>query len=71
MVKGLRIPQGDVSNTRPSYDKISNQYKVYLIKISKEIEPTTFDEASQQPIWCKAMEEELQALEKKLNLGCS
>jgi hypothetical protein len=47
-----------------SYDGISNQYKAYLTNISKQIEPVCFDKASKYPTWCKAMEEELQALKK-------
>jgi hypothetical protein len=33
--------------------------------ISTMAEPATFEEAKQDPKWCKAMDEELQALEKK------
>jgi hypothetical protein len=47
-----------------SYNMVSNQYKAYLTNINNQIEPTSFEEAHKDPIWCKAMEEELQALEK-------
>jgi hypothetical protein len=46
-------------------DKISNQYQVFLSQLANQSEPATFEEAKINPIWCKAMEEEFQALEKK------
>jgi hypothetical protein len=37
--------------------------------ISTMEEPATFEEAKLDSKWCKAMEEEIHALEKKLNLN--
>jgi Reverse transcriptase (RNA-dependent DNA polymerase) len=34
----------------------------------KVIEPTTYQDAVCEPVWCKSMNEELKALEKKTNL---
>jgi Reverse transcriptase (RNA-dependent DNA polymerase) len=47
-----------------SYDKISIDHKTYLSSTSKEKEPTQYSEAIKNPKWCKAMGEELEALEK-------
>jgi hypothetical protein len=47
-----------------SYDNISTNYQVFLSSLSKVEEPNFFQEAITQPIWCKAMKEELKALEK-------
>jgi hypothetical protein len=41
-----------------------------LTSISKEQEPIFFRDAIENPKWCKAMEEELKALEK-IKLGQS
>jgi Reverse transcriptase (RNA-dependent DNA polymerase) len=35
----------------------------------KVIEPTTYQDAVCEPVWCKSMNEELKALEKKKKLG--
>jgi Reverse transcriptase (RNA-dependent DNA polymerase) len=45
-----------------SYKNISSDY-AFLNSLSKEQEPKTFDDARIEPKWCKAMEEELDALE--------
>jgi putative protein kinase ArgK-like GTPase of G3E family len=47
-----------------SYNNISHQYRVFLSQITNQSEPTTFEEAKTSLVWCKAMKEELQALEK-------
>jgi hypothetical protein len=47
-----------------SYKKVSPEYQTYLGNITNQLEPTTFAEANQSPIWKKAMKEELQVLEK-------
>jgi Reverse transcriptase (RNA-dependent DNA polymerase) len=47
-----------------SYNNISHQYRVFLSQITNQSEPTTFEEAKTSSVWCKAMKEELQALEK-------
>jgi hypothetical protein len=39
--------------------------KVLLTSISNKKEPSNFEKIINQPIWCKAMKEELDALEKK------
>jgi hypothetical protein len=36
----------------------------FITSISKEQEPSNFVEAIKNPKWCKAMQEELSALEK-------
>jgi hypothetical protein len=35
-----------------------------LTVISKEVEPNTYQEALINPVWCKAMQEEIKSLEK-------
>ncbi|XP_078160139.1 uncharacterized protein LOC144555617 [Carex rostrata] len=47
-----------------SYKNISPAYRAYLGNITNRTEPTTFNEANQDPIWRKAIKDELQALEK-------
>jgi hypothetical protein len=47
-----------------SYNKVSPQYQALLSSIDKQIEPMSFDETNKNPIWYKAMEEELKALKK-------
>jgi hypothetical protein len=47
-----------------SYDTISSQYLTFLSSINQEQEPNSYLEAQQNPIWCKAMKEELKALGK-------
>jgi hypothetical protein len=42
---------------------------VFLNSLSQTDEPKNFEIAKLDPKWCKAMDEELHALEKKLNLG--
>jgi hypothetical protein len=42
------------------------QYKDLLTSISNQKEPSNFEEAINQPIWCKAMKEEFYALQKKI-----
>jgi hypothetical protein len=46
-----------------SYENISTNYKTFLTTISKGVEPH-YQEAMQDPKWCKVMQEELNALEK-------
>ena len=48
-----------------SYKNISPLYNAFLTSIEKEVEPNTYQEAIMNPVWCKAMKDELQALEKK------
>jgi hypothetical protein len=47
-----------------SYHNISPHHISFLTSISKEREPYTYHEAIENPTWCKAMKEELEALEK-------
>jgi Reverse transcriptase (RNA-dependent DNA polymerase) len=47
-----------------SYSKVSPKYRAYLSNITNQMEPTNFSETNQSPTWCKAMNEELKALEK-------
>jgi hypothetical protein len=47
-----------------SYKKVSPTYHAYLGNIAHQTEPTTWEDANQHPIWQKAMNEKLQALEK-------
>ena len=47
-----------------SYNTVSPTYRAYLGNITNQMEPTNFSEANQSPTWRKAMNEELQALEK-------
>jgi hypothetical protein len=47
-----------------SYNNISNEHYVFLTALSKIKEPTNYEVAKNDPKWCKAMEEELYALEK-------
>jgi Reverse transcriptase (RNA-dependent DNA polymerase) len=47
-----------------SYKKVSPTYRAYLGNITHQTEPTTWEDANQHPVWQKAMNEELQALEK-------
>jgi Reverse transcriptase (RNA-dependent DNA polymerase) len=46
-----------------SYENITKEYKAYLASI-KNNESKSFGEAISQPVWYKAMREELDALEK-------
>jgi Integrase core domain len=47
-----------------TYDNIAPKYKTFISMVSKEVEPQTFLEATKNPIWQKAMREELEALKK-------
>jgi hypothetical protein len=47
-----------------SYKRASLTYRAYLGNIAHQTEPTTWEDANQHPVWQKAMNEELQALEK-------
>jgi hypothetical protein len=47
-----------------SYENITKEYKIYLISIESKKEPNNFEEAIGQPIWCRAMKEYLNVLEK-------
>jgi Reverse transcriptase (RNA-dependent DNA polymerase) len=47
-----------------TYDNVAPQYKALLTSISNQKEPSIFEEAINQPVWCKAMKEELGALER-------
>jgi hypothetical protein len=47
-----------------SYNNITNDHYVFLNSISQIEEPTVFVIAKLEPKWCKAMDEELQAMEK-------
>jgi hypothetical protein len=46
------------------YDKISQNFYSFLTKIEKQPEPNSFEKASRQGEWVKAMNEELSALNK-------
>jgi hypothetical protein len=48
-----------------SYDNVTPEYKVFLASIENQKEPNNFEEAVNQLIWCEAMREQLDALEKK------
>jgi hypothetical protein len=45
-----------------SNDNITYEYYIFLTSISKELEPTTYQEAIEKSIWRKAMNEEFKAL---------
>jgi hypothetical protein len=47
-----------------SYDSISSNHRVFFTSIEKEQEPNNYLEAINNPVWTKAMKEELKALEK-------
>jgi hypothetical protein len=47
-----------------SYDNVTPEYKVFLASIENHKELNNFEETVNQPIWCEAMREELDALEK-------
>jgi hypothetical protein len=47
-----------------SYKHVSNEHKAFISSIQKEVEPIFYYEAIKNENWCKAMEEELGALEK-------
>jgi hypothetical protein len=53
-----------------SYENITREYTTYLISIGSQKEPNNFEEAISQPVWCRTMKEELNAL-KKTKLGNS
>jgi hypothetical protein len=48
-----------------SYENITKEYNAYLASIENN-EPKSFGEAISQPVWYKAMKEELDALEKNI-----
>jgi Reverse transcriptase (RNA-dependent DNA polymerase) len=48
-----------------SHDNITNDHYVFLNTLSQSEEPKVFEIAKLDPKWCKAMDEELDALEKK------
>jgi hypothetical protein len=52
-----------------SYNHISNEHYVFLSSLSKIEEPINYEIAKLESKWCKVMNEELNALEKKSNLG--
>ncbi|CAL8992943.1 unnamed protein product [Prunus brigantina] len=58
--KGSRYP---LSNFL-AYDHLSSTHRTFVAAISKIIEPTTYAQASTDPLWCDAMAKELQALEQ-------
>ena len=47
-----------------SYENVSNEHYAFIAAMSKIEEPTNYEVARNDPKWCKAMEEELHALEK-------
>ncbi|BBH10363.1 RmlC-like cupins superfamily protein, partial [Prunus dulcis] len=47
-----------------AYDRLSSTHRTFVAAISKIIEPTTYAQASTDPLWCDAMAKELQALEQ-------
>jgi hypothetical protein len=51
-----------------SYDHITNEHYVFFSSLSLIKEPTTYEVAKIKPKWCRAMNKELYALEKKSNL---
>jgi hypothetical protein len=51
-----------------SYDNITLEYKAFLTSIEKQKEPNNYQETITNPVWYKAMQEELKALEK-IKLG--
>jgi hypothetical protein len=44
-----------------------NQYQAFLSQLANQSEPAKFEEAKLNPVWCKAMEEELQDLKKMIH----
>jgi Reverse transcriptase (RNA-dependent DNA polymerase) len=46
------------------YDNVAPQYKALLTSISNQKGPSNFEEVINQPVWCKTMKEELDALER-------
>ena len=46
-----------------SYRNLSSAHHSFVAAISKLIEPTTYAQASTDPLWCEAMAKEIQALE--------
>lgn len=46
-----------------TYKKLSSSYVDFLDKVSTSVEPNSYIEASKNPLWVKAMNEEFAALE--------
>lgn len=46
-----------------SYDSLPSSYQHFLAQITSLTEPKTYKKAAKDPHWCKAMAEEIQALE--------
>jgi hypothetical protein len=46
------------------YNNVSHDHYTFIITLSKIEEPTNYEMARTNPNWCKAMREELYALEK-------
>ena len=47
-----------------SYPNVSKEHYGFITSLSKIYEPTSYEIAQSDPKWCKAMDEELHALEK-------
>lgn len=45
-----------------SYDKLSHRHRAFVMSISANFEPKHYNQASQYPEWCNAMESELNAM---------
>ncbi|BBN69414.1 RmlC-like cupins superfamily protein [Prunus dulcis] len=58
--KGTRYPISQFLN----YHNLSSTHKSFVAFISRVVEPTTFAQASTDPLWQEAMDEEIQALEQ-------
>jgi len=46
-----------------SYQGLSPKYQSFIAQLSTVLEPNSYTEAAKHPHWCKAMDEELQALQ--------
>ncbi|KAJ3705609.1 hypothetical protein LUZ61_009314 [Rhynchospora tenuis] len=65
--KEAKKPKGEkarCASNLPESGESGNNHRTFLSAISQNEEPKNFEEAINQPVWCKAMKEELQALEK-------
>lgn len=47
-----------------SYYHLSHSYQAFIVATSALVEPTTYAEANKDPRWVKAMQVEIQALER-------